>query len=177
MKPTSTPRITALAFACLALAAHADSFTSTASSAGSATVGSVSDSLQTSSGSSSRAVNLAQGDYRVVDVVVVDHRPGVLRVRLAQVTHADSTARASTTEATPTATAQANADAAPPTITVDMPRRALGDQGLDRGEVVRVTHRPYGMQFARARTNEAFFLVLADDWRGELESRPLQRKL
>ena len=42
------------------------------------------------------------------------------------------------------------------------------------GDIVHARNRPYGLEFARfndEKTREAFFLVLADDWHKELDSR------
>jgi hypothetical protein len=39
--------------------------------------------------------------------------------------------------------------------------------------VVTARHRPYGVEFARADTREPFFLLLADDWRHELDPHAL----
>jgi hypothetical protein len=37
--------------------------------------------------------------------------------------------------------------------------------------VITVKERPYGLEFARQATQEAFFLVVADDWLRELQTR------
>jgi hypothetical protein len=39
------------------------------------------------------------------------------------------------------------------------------------GAVVTVKERAYGFEFARQATQEAFFLVLADDWLRELQTK------
>ena len=62
-------------------------------------------------------------------------------------------------------------DAGAPAFSLDLPRQALGQRGLAAGALVRVLHRPYGLEFAHAPTREAFFLVLADDWRSDLDAR------
>jgi hypothetical protein len=128
----------------------ADSFTSSASSAGSASVGSLSDSIKTSSGSSTDKV--AEGDYRVIDVTAAE-RPDALRLKMQPV-------------------AQAGDDAA--VIYLDVPRQALGNRVAAPGDTVGVRQRPYGYEFAWADTRVAFFLVLAADWRRELDPRPVK---
>ena len=132
-----------------ALPCKGDSFASSASSAGSASVGSLSDSLKGSSGSSTK--NVAEGDYRVVDIAVAD-RPDTVRLKMQPV-------------------ADAGDDAV---IYLDVPRPALGDRALPLGDIVGVRQRPYGYEFAWADTRTAFFLVLAVEWQRELEPRPVQ---
>lgn len=128
----------------------AESFASSASSAGSASLGSLSDSLRDSSRSSTHKV--AEGDYRIIEVAAAEH-PDVLRLKMQPVAHADD-------------------DAA--VIYLDVPQAALGDRAATRGDIVGVRQRPYGYEFAWADTGVAFFLVLADDWRQELDPRPVQ---
>lgn len=133
-----------------ALPCAAESFASSAaSSASSASVGSLSDSLRGSSGSSTR--NVAEGDYRVVDVAAGE-RPRTVRLKMQPV------ARAQDERAV---------------VYLDVPREALADRASPVGEVVAVGRRPYGYAFAWADTRVAFFLVLATEWLGELEPRPL----
>lgn len=132
------------------LPCEAESFASSASSAGSASVGSLSDSIRNSSGSSTRKV--AEGDYRIIDVAAAE-RPDTLRLKMQHV-------------------AQASDDAA--VIYLDVPRPALGDRAAALGDIVGVRQRPYGYEFAWADTRVAFFLVLAADWQRELEPRPVQ---
>jgi len=128
----------------------ADSVASSASSAGSASLGSISDSIGNSSRSSSPDNRTADGDYRVIDVAEVDAKPGMLLLTL-QATQGE-----------------------PHEFTLKLPRQALGDKGIAVGALVHARNRPYGLEFARttaAQTREAFFLVLADDWHKELDSR------
>jgi hypothetical protein len=136
----------AATFAC-----RADSLTSSASSAGSASVGSLSDSIHGSSNSSSGDKKVADGDYQVLEVAALPERPGMLRLRMQ--TH----------------TAPDNDEAG--TFLLDLPQKALGQQGLAAGDLVSVHNRPYGLEFARAQTREAFFLVLTDEWRSDLDAR------
>jgi hypothetical protein len=131
-------------------ACRAESLASSASSAGSASVGSLSDSIHDSSKSSSGAAKVADGDYQVLEVAALPGRPGMLRVRMQ-------------------AQAGAGHDETG-TFLLDLPQKALGQRGLAAGELVNVHNRPYGLEFARAQTREAFFLVLTDDWRGELDA-------
>jgi hypothetical protein len=144
-------RMATLAVVGLALAppTWADSFASSASSAGSASSGSVSDSLEGSSNSSSRDRDVAEGDYRVIEVADVIDRPGMLRVTMQP---ARDESRGSE-------------------VLLVVPERTLAQRAVRRGEVVRASHRPYGLEFAHADTREAFFLVLRDDWQRELDPR------
>jgi hypothetical protein len=133
-----------------ALPCAAESFASSASSAGSASVGSLSDSIRDSSGSSTHKV--AEGDYRITDVAEAE-RQDTLRVKMQRVAHADDD---------------------PAVIYLEVPRAALGDRAAARGDIVGVRQRPYGYEFAWADTGVAFFLVLAADWQRDLETRPVQ---
>jgi len=133
-----------------ALPCAAESFASSASSAGSASVGSLSDSIRDSSGSSTHKV--AEGDYRIIDVAAAE-RQDTLRLKMQHV-------------------AQAGDDRA--VIFLDVPRAALGDRAAAPGDIVGVRQRPYGYEFAWADTGVAFFLVLAADWQRDLETRPVQ---
>ena len=133
-----------------ALPCRAESFASSASSAGSASIGSLSDSIKNSSGSSTHKV--AEGDYRIIEVAAAE-RPDTLRLKMQPVAHADAEAAV---------------------IYLDVPRPALGDRAAAPGDIVGVRERPYGYEFAWADTRVAFFLVLAADWRRELEPRLVQ---
>ena len=130
-----------------AAAAHAESFASSASSAGSASVGSLSDSIKGSSNSSSGNNKVAEGDYKIIEVAALPERPGMLRLTLRQ----DDAHE----------------------FFLELPQQALGARGAAAGDTVSAHYRPYGLEFARADTREPFFLVLADDWRRELDARPV----
>lgn len=127
---------------------HAELLTSSASSAGSAASGSVSDSLSGLSGSSRDQKETAEGDYRITDVARATGRAGILRVTM-------------------------QADGSQEGIVLDLPSAVMEQQGLGRGDLVRAERRVYGLEFARADTHEAFFLVLADDWHRELVPQPV----
>jgi len=133
-----------------ALPCAAESFASSASSAASASVGSLSDSLHDSSGSSIHKV--AEGDYRIIEVAGAE-RPDTLRMKMQHV-------------------ARASDDTA--VIYLDVPQAALGDRAAAPGDIVGVRQRPYGYEFAWADTGDAFFLVLAADWQRDLDLRPVQ---
>ena len=127
---------------------------SSASSAGSASVGSLSDSVQGSSRSSTPDGKVAEGDYRVADIVAMADVPDRLQLLLRP--------------------RDAGADEAP-TVVLSLPRQALEGRELGR-DTVRVRHRSFGLEFARrleAGTLEPFYLALADDWLRDLQARPL----
>jgi hypothetical protein len=130
---------------------HATSFTSSASSAGSASSGSISDSIGSSSDSSGDDKRVAAGDYRVIDV-------------------AQAPAKADTTRVTLRA---AGAPLAGPAreFFLDVPNRALAERRVNKGELVQVSERVYGYEFAHADTKRSFFLALQDDWYRDLASR------
>lgn len=136
----------------VAAPASADSFASSASSAGSASSASASDSIGDSSRASSPNRQAANGDYRVIAIADVAHRPGTLQLTLQAI------------------------EGEAHEFTLRLPREALGDQGIGVGDVVHARPRPYGVEFARtdaARERKAFFLVLADAWHRELSTRPV----
>jgi len=139
---------------CLTLAigitanAHAESFASSASSAGSASSGSASTSLRESSKSSTDAVKLVDGDYRIIDVTDAPERADFVRVAM-------------------------QADARQQRIELELPRAVFAKQNLGRGDLVHTQRRVYGYEFSRSDTREAFYLVIADDWYGELAARPV----
>ena len=137
--------------AALALPAtvNASSFASSASDAGSASVGSISDSFEGSSNSSADdEAEFANGDYRVTEVAQAPQRADHVRLTL----HSDEFERA---------------------FTLDLPAAVWTAQDLGPGDLVHAEPRPYGFEFARSDTREAFYLVLNEDWYGELAARPL----
>ena len=143
-------RVGAVALTLCVTAVHADSFTSSASSAGSASSASISDSLSASSDSSSDSDNeqVANGDYRIMEVAEVADRPAMRRLTL-------------------------EADDAPRRFQLDLPTDILKQERLQRGDRVHVQQRVYGLEFAHSDSREAFYLVLSDDWHDELAARPL----
>jgi hypothetical protein len=154
---TVLPRLACIALllsAAVSAPSRAESIASSASSAGSASLGSLSESSNRSSDSSRRDRQARDGDYRVIDVAALPERAQWLRLRLQPV---------------------ASADGADDEVWVELPRQALAQRGLARGDVVRARGRPYGLEFAHADTREPFFLALAADWRRELEPRLVTR--
>lgn len=113
-------------------------------------VGSLSGSIKRSSDSSSKT-DVAQGDYTVIEVVAVAERPGTARLTLRAV-------------------AQGTADAE---FYLYLPQKTVDASQLAPGRVVTASQRPYGLAFAMADTQQAFFLVLQDEWYRELPSNPV----
>lgn len=122
---------------------------SSASFASSASVGSVSDSFGASSNSSSKTTQVAEGEYRILAVAPAE-RAGAVQLSLQAV----------------------DAPAAAPLL-LTLPRAALDAQALAAGDVVSARHRPFGIEFARADTRSAFYLVLQDEWFRELQPHAL----
>lgn len=137
--------VAALSGAVIGLPALASSFASSAAQGASSTLGSLSDSLQGSSNSSSTDNKVAAGEYRLVEVADAG-APGLLNLKLQYLGQADA-GRA---------------------LTLTVPRAVVEQGGLSAGLVVAARHRPYGVEFARADTREAFFLVLEDAWYRDL---------
>jgi hypothetical protein len=90
---------------------------------------------------------VAEGDYEVIEVAELAQRPGMLRLRLQA----------------PQRPGDEHA------LFLDLPQRAVAPRGIAQGDVVTAKLRPYGVEFARADTREPFLLLLADDWRGDLD--------
>lgn len=150
MKPTPILRcfLAAGAFS-LALAAQADSAVSSASSAGSASSGSVSDSLNGSSNSSGGGQRkVADGAYRIIDIAATPEHAGRTRLTL-------------------------QADDPQQRVVLDLPQATFAAELLAIGDAMYAQNRPYGIEFGRADTHQPFYLVLADQWYGELASRPV----
>lgn len=142
-----------LVSASVVLMCQAESFTSSASSAGSASSGSVSASIKGSSNSSTGDNKVAEGPYRVMEVQDV--------------------AAASGQKPMTQLTLRATAPGPMREFVLELPRLALAEQPLAKGDLVQANQRPYGFEFARFDTQQAFFLVLTDDWQRELDSHPV----
>lgn len=123
------------------------SVASSASESLAQSVGSSSTSIQKSSDSSSKNNRVAQGDYQVIDMAELADQPGVMRVHLK---------------------AEAGDD-----FFLLLPRQAAERGRLAAGKTVTASQRPYGLQFAAADTQQAFFLVLDDAWHRELQTLPV----
>jgi len=54
-----------------------------------------------------------------------------------------------------------------------LPQQAIDDGAVATGQTVRAEQKPYGVQFARADTQQAFFLMLDDEWHRELAANPV----
>jgi hypothetical protein len=130
--------------------------TSSASSAASESVGlssnGVSASLRTSSNSSTKT-NVAQGEYRVVEVAAADV-PGTVALKLQLAT----------------ASGPATDDNA---FLLLLPQATFERSGVATGTRVQATQRNWGLEFARADTRQAFFLVLQDRAMQELQTVPV----
>ncbi len=142
-----------------ATSALAESSASTASSATSSAAGSLSNSLQGSSNSSSKTTTAAAGEYRIEAVTVDADRPGMVRLALQPVLPSDERQPFVSDERQP--------------FVLVLPQRTVAQEGLVRGDTVSARTRPYGIEFARAETRQAFFLVVADAWLQELDPRPV----
>ena len=132
------------------LAAGGSSVGMSASSAGSASSKGLSNSIEGSSDSSSgkdKTAMVQDGIYRVV-TVSPDVQGGTVRLGLEPQGMADAQA-----------------------FVLNVPVQALGGELPVAGDLLQAQRRDYGVQFARA--DQPFYLVLADAWNAELDSRPL----
>ncbi len=123
----------------------ASSASSTASESLAASSGSVSASLTGSSNSSRRDV--AEGDYRLIEVADAPNRPHDVTLTLQQ---------------------------GEAVVKLTLPRTTFAGTKLAAGDVVAATQRDYGLEFRHGATRQAFFLVLDDDWQRELKSVPVE---
>jgi len=144
--------IALLLWAAAAPSMGASSAASSASESIGFSVGSVSGSLQKSSASSSKTTDVAEGDYQVIEVAAVPEQPGIVRLRLQ-------------------ASAEPGADGE---VFLYLPQEAIDRSHLGAGHVVVVRQRPYGVEFANGQTQQAFFLVLSDDWFRELKTTAVE---
>jgi hypothetical protein len=153
MKHLATP-LTPIALLLAALAMPAMSASSTSSAASdsaSSAASSGSDSLKKSSDGSSKTTTAAAGDYEVMAVTAAAERPGTLRMTLQAV-------------------ADRSADGE---YFLYVPQQTVDRSKLTAGQIVTARARPYGLEFAKSDTGQAFFLVLNDDWAADLPSHAL----
>ena len=161
------------------LADPVGSATSSASSAGSASVGSLSDSVQGSSTSSTGDKKMAAGEYRVAEVTTIaaaDGMPARLELRMNRVVSEGADAnKAATNAATNMATTAQ-------TWVLRVPAQALAAQPVQPGDHLWVHERAYGLAFARVthnapaapqRVSAPFFLALNDAWLQDIQARPV----
>lgn len=145
------------AAASLAPAQAAGLSASSASESIGTSIGSLSTSLQQSSASSTGDKRVAAGEYRLIELAAAPGRPGQLRLTLQ--TKAETTGAAAETPAD--------------TFYLFLPQAALNASRLQTGDWIQARAKPYGLEFAEARSQQAFFLVLDDEIYRELPSRPL----
>ena len=135
-----------------ALPALAAGSASSASSAGSsASFGSLSTSIETSSDASSKGGDVAQGDYRIIELAAAPARPGTLRLTLQALAAPGAEGR----------------------LFLYVPQQTVAGAQLAVGERVNARERPYGLEFARGEPLQAFFLVVHDEGARELRTRPV----
>jgi hypothetical protein len=135
-------------FAVSSPAFAASSAASIASESLTTSVGSLSTSITTSSNGSSKATGVATGDYKLIEVAVLNERPGFVNLKfkaLAQATATDE-------------------------FVLTLPAKALEQSGLVAGNVVTARERSYGTQFYNTQTAAAFFLVVHDETYREMRS-------
>lgn len=133
-----------------AVAAGGSSVGISASSAGSASSKGLSNSIEGSSDSSSgkdKTAMVQDGTYRVA-TVTPDAPAGTVRLGL-----------------------EPQGMAGAPAFVLNVPVQALAGKVPVAGDLLQAQRRDYGVQFARA--DQPFYLVLADAWNAELDSRPL----
>lgn len=133
------------------LAGSASSAGMSASSAGSASVQGSSNAISGSSDSSMGTDDVAAGDYRLAAVERVDPQGEWVNLQMQPL----------------------DQQQAAPAFKLRLPAQTVGREALRPGDVIQVEHRPYGLQFTNAKTQAAFYLVVADDWQRDMQSRVL----
>ena len=126
----------------------ASSASSAASEGASTSVGSSSTSVEKSSKSSSKDDKVAAGDYRIVAIAQAAAQPGQVRLTLRALQGEDE-------------------------FLLVVSQEAAAQARLATGGVVTAKSRDYGTEFSVADTRQAFVLVLHDEWRQELRTRPV----
>lgn len=58
-------------------------------------------------------------------------------------------------------------------VEVSLPRDAFDKGSLAIGGMIAVREKAYGLELANGQTQQAFFLVLADEWYQELGIKPV----
>lgn len=158
----------------------AASVVSSTASLGSASMRSLSDSVEGSSRSSTGDTRKAAGQYRLIELAERADRPGQVTLRLRR--DAGPTAGVATAQAAAQATGLVAAGSAAPVaeaadeLLLHVPAEALAARPLAVGDQVVARARSYGLWFAQRAADGAdrpFFLALHDDWQGELGSRAL----
>lgn len=158
----------------------AASVVSSTASLGSASMRSLSDSVEGSSRSSTGDTRKAAGQYRLIELAERADRPGQVTLRLRR--EAGPTAGVATAQAAVQATGLVAAGSAAPSteaadeLLLHVPAEALAARPLAVGDQVVARARSYGLWFAQRAADggdRPFFLALHDDWQGELGSRAL----
>jgi hypothetical protein len=125
--------------------------TSSASSAASESAGSASTSVEKSSASSSPGNKVAAGDYKIIHMAALPERPGMWRLNLQAIAGSGGQGE----------------------FFLYLPQAVVDQTPLTEGGVVTARARPYGLELAQGDRQEAFFLVLEDDWHRDLQTRAL----
>ncbi len=147
--------VTALLLGSSGLTVQAGSIgTSLAVGGSSASVGS-SASSEASSNSSGGGQKTALGPYRIVDVTEVagqPGQPGQVRLQLQALA----------------------ADAPEPGHVLLLPQAIAAQYRLAAGQTVTARARAYGTEFVHDASRQAFYLVLTDGFRRELDAQPVR---
>lgn len=143
------------AAALLAAPARAASSASSAASEGaSASIGSLSVSVQTLSDSATRPLRFAQGEHRVVEIAPVPGRDGLVAMRLLALEPTADPGQA-------------------PGLTLVLPARTVQATAIVQGDRVDVRDLEHGLEFAHGRPQRVFYLALREQGLGDLRTHPL----
>lgn len=150
--PLPTLAAAALLLASTALSAQAGSLAASSAAGGSSASAGSSASSEASSHSSSGHQKAATGPYRITDVAEVADQPGQVRLQLQALA----------------------ADAPAATHVLVLPQAIAARHRLAAGQTVTARPQAYGTEFVHDASREAFFLVLTDGFRRELDAQPVR---
>jgi len=128
-------------------ASFAASISMSVSDSVSGTVASISDSFGKSSKSSTNAVGLTQGDYKITDIAVAEGRDNQMKIAL-----------------------QAPGDDRTKDLYLYLPVADYTHTNLNVGQIVTAMPRNYGLAFYQTQAQSPFAVVLADNWIKELHT-------
>ena len=117
----------------------------------SASVEGISTSVGQISKSSSKAANLAEGEYRIIDVAEAADRPDRARLTLRAV----------------------GKDDAEEDFYLFMPKQEFARAQLQAGQTLAARNRPYGAAIFKQDLGEPIAVLLKDDWRSNLQPTPV----
>jgi hypothetical protein len=150
LRTTSTALIFIATLLCTSGSFAGSSTASLAAEGASSAAGSASNSLGASS-NSSKGNNVASGDYKIIEVAAAPNKPGKVQLTLQAIAK----------------------DSPTPQVVLTLPELTFEKTGLTKGDIIAASEQTYGVKFAQANNQKAFYLVINDDIYRELASNPI----